>query len=66
MSKHPMTRPLPWDFFRCKPTTADAKCHNCKRWMDHPDQSLGPRTAFVEVTDSKSESCSHIPISLME
>lgn len=57
---------LPWDNFRCKPVTPDAKCENCKRWTDHPDQTFGPRTALLTVADSKSEACSHIPISFLE
>ena len=61
-----MTHPLPWDYFRCQPIQVDAKCENCKRWYDHPDQELGPRTAFMQVADSKSEACSHIPISFLE
>ena len=62
----PMTRTLPWDYFRCQPTQVDAKCENCKRWHDHPDQTFGPRTAFIQVEGSKSEACSHVPISFME
>ena len=62
----PMSRPLPWDFFRCQPITADAKCENCKRWRDHPDQTAGPRTAHITVEGSKSEACCYFPISLLE
>lgn len=61
-----MTHTLPWDYFRCAPVTVDAKCENCKRWREHPDQTHGPRTAYLQVADSKSEACSHIPISLLK
>jgi len=44
----------------------DAKCENCKRWHDHPDQTFGPRTAFIEIEGSKSEACCHFPISLLK
>ena len=61
-----MTHPLPWDYFRCKPFSVDAKCENCKRWLEHPDQEMGPRTAFMEVLDSKSVACAYHPSSFME
>ena len=61
-----MSRPLPYDYFRCQPILPDAKCRNCKRWMDQEGQETGPRTAFIQVADSKSEACSHIPISLLK
>ncbi len=61
-----MTRTLPWDYFRCQPTQVDAKCENCKRWHDHPDQTFGPRTAFIQIEGSKSEACCHFPISLLK
>jgi hypothetical protein len=57
---------LSWDYFRCKPVEPDGKCHNCKRWHDHPDQTFGPQTALLTVADSTSEACSHIPISLLK
>lgn len=61
-----MTHPLPWDYFRCQPVTPDAKCENCKRWHAHPDQTLGPRTAYIQVLDSTSEACSHVSISFLK
>ena len=61
-----MTHTLPWDYFRCQPLQVDAKCENCKRWHDHPDQTFGPRTTHIQVPDSKSASCSHVHISLLK
>lgn len=61
-----MSHPLPWDYFRCQPITPDAKCHNCKRWTDQEGQTFGPRTAFIQVGDSKSEACSYIEISFLK
>ena len=66
MTPTPMSNPLLWDYFRCKPTTPDAKCGNCKRWMDHPDQNNGPRTAFMQCERPGSEACSYVPISFLE
>jgi hypothetical protein len=61
-----MTHPLAHDCFRCKPLTVDAKCQNCKRWHDHPDQTHGPRTAYIQIEGSRSEACCHFPISLLK
>ena len=61
-----MVHPLPWDYCRCQPVTVDAKCQNCRRWSEHPDQTSGPRTAFIQVANSKSKSCCHFPISLLK
>lgn len=61
-----MTRPLPWDYFRCQPMQVDAKCQNCKRWTDQEGQETGPRTAFIQVADSRSEACSYIEISFLK
>jgi len=56
--------PLSNEYTRCKPKTVNAKCKNCKRWTDHPEQTRG--NGVVHVFDSKSKACFYIPISLQE
>jgi hypothetical protein len=58
-----MTPLLP-EYTRCKPKVASPKCENCKRWVDHPEQTRG--NGVVNVQDSKSKACFYIPISLQE
>jgi hypothetical protein len=58
-----MTPLLP-EYTRCKPNVASPKCENCKRWVDHPEQTRG--NGVVNVQDSKSKACFYIPISLQE
>ena len=59
-------RPLLWDVARCDPEMPDNYCKNCKRWLAHPEQSMGPRTPIVTVETSRSEACMYIPISHLE
>jgi hypothetical protein len=58
-----MTPLLP-EYTRCKPKVASPKCENCKRWVDHPEQTRG--NGVVNVQDSKSKACFYIPISFQE
>lgn len=58
---------LPFDYARCQPAKVDAKCNNCKRWFDHPEQENHPyRQPYVAVSDSKDPACHYVPISLQE
>jgi hypothetical protein len=59
-------RPLLFDVCRCDPELADHYCRNCKRWLHHPEQVVGPRTPIVSVETSASEACAYIPISLLK
>lgn len=61
-----MSNPLPWDFCRCQPQQVDEQCKNCRRWADQEGQTFGPRTAFVQVTKSKSDACAYLPISFLK
>ena len=58
-----MTPLLP-EYTRCKPVVYSSKCENCKRWVDHPEQTRG--NGVVNVQDSKSKACFYIQISLQE
>ena len=58
-----MTPLLP-EYTRCKPFNAGDKCENCKRWVDHPEQTRG--NGVVNVQDSRSKACFYIPVSLQE
>lgn len=57
-------RNLPWDVTRCDPEFPDHYCWNCKAFVKHPEQSMGPRTPIVTVETSRSEACFYVPISL--
>jgi len=61
-----MMRHLLFDVARCDPEVPDNFCRNCKRWLNHPEQVLGPRTPVVTVETSASEACVYAPISLLE
>jgi hypothetical protein len=61
-----MANPLPWDYFRCHPETADTHCKNCRRWAEQSGQETGPRTTHIQVTNSRSEACSYMPISFLK
>tara|TARA_R110002126_G_scaffold23130_1_gene81626 strand:+ start:341 stop:508 length:168 start_codon:yes stop_codon:yes gene_type:complete len=52
------------EYTRCKPVVYNDKCENCKRWLDHPEQTLG--NGVVNVQDSKSKACFYVPVSLQE
>jgi len=56
--------PLSNEYTRCKPANPITKCKNCKRWVDHPEQTRG--NGVVNVKDSKSKACFYIPISFQE
>ena len=56
--------PLSSEYTRCKPVVYSAKCENCKRWVDHPEQTRG--NGVVNVQDSKSKACFYVPVSLQE
>lgn len=58
-----MTPLLP-EYTRCKPQIVSSQCENCKRWVDHPEQTFG--NGIVHVLDRKSKSCFYIPVSLQE
>jgi hypothetical protein len=59
--------PLPFDYSRCLPATVCDKCHNCRRWKDHPEQVNDPnRQSFVAASSSRDAACHHMPISLLE
>ncbi len=58
-------RPLLLDVARCDPEYPDHYCHGCKRYLNHPNQTMGPRTPVVLVETSKSESCMYVPISYL-
>jgi hypothetical protein len=55
---------LLFDVCRCKPEIIDDFCRNCKRWLHHPEQVVGPRTPIVSVETSASEACMYMPIGL--
>lgn len=55
---------LPFDVTRCRPAVADERCHNCKRWADHPEQVLGHVTPLVHAASSRDRACVYRPISL--
>jgi hypothetical protein len=55
---------LLFDVCRCEPEIVDDFCRNCKRWLSHPEQVVGPRTPIVSVETSASEACMYIPIEL--
>lgn len=57
---------LPFDVSRCRPARPDDKCHNCKRWADHPEQVFGHVSPLVNTTDSRDRACMYRPISLLE
>ena len=59
-------RPLLWDVARCDPEMPDNYCKNCKRWLAHPEQSMGPRTPIVTVETSRAEACMYIRIRPLE
>ena len=59
-------RTLPYDYSRCIPEQPDTHCKNCKRWTDQPGQTFAESQSFILVANSKSESCSYIPISLLK
>ena len=48
---------LPYDCYRCRPNEPSAKCHECLRWADLPQQSWGPRTAVVFVIGPGDAGC---------
>jgi hypothetical protein len=52
------------DIVRCDPEFPDNYCRNCKRWLNHPEQVVGPRTSIVSVETSASEACMYMPIAL--
>jgi len=58
--------PLLFDVCRCNPEIVDAFCKNCRRWLHHPEQVLGPRTPVISVETSASEACNYSPISFQE
>jgi hypothetical protein len=55
-------RPLPAEFLRCHPSAPDAWCRNCKAWAGLPEQP--PTTRATETTNSRSEACVYVPLSL--
>ena len=57
-------RSLPSEYTRCRPQVVGERCKNCKRWVDHPEQTAG--NGVVNVKDSRSKACFYIPISLQE
>lgn len=57
---------LRFDVSRCRPARPDSKCHNCKRWADHPEQVFGHVTALVFTVGSKDAACMFRPISLQQ
>ena len=59
-----MIAPLPTDVTRCRPIVADHYCRNCKRWADHPMQTLVQVTRTVNTTGSGDEACAYVAISL--
>ena len=59
-------RPLLFDVCRCDPEVVDSHCKNCKRWLHHPEQVMGPRTPVISVETSASEACVYTPISLLK
>jgi hypothetical protein len=57
---------MPFDITRCDPEHPDHYCHNCKLYINHPKQTMGPRTPVVLVETSASEACCYLPISRLE
>lgn len=54
------------DVIRCDPEYPDHYCWNCKRFINHPKQTVGERTPIVTVETSKSEACMYMPLSYLE
>jgi hypothetical protein len=59
-------RVLELDEIRCDPEYPDNYCHGCKRYINHPKQTMGQRTPVVLVETSASEACCYVPISRLE
>ena len=57
---------LPADYMLCRPATPGERCHNCRRWADHPEQVIGQITRIVNTTGQRDTACIYIPISLLE
>jgi hypothetical protein len=50
---------------RCRPAEAAPRCHNCRRWADHPEQIIGSITRVINATGPRDPACVHTPISRM-
>ena len=57
---------LPPGYTLCRPATPGQRCHNCRRWADHPEQILGMVTRIVNAAGHRDPACIYIPISRLE
>ena len=53
---------LPYDYARCDPDRPSSDCENCKRYVNQPDQTWGPRTPVTMGLLPMSDSCHYIKI----
>lgn len=58
--------PMPAVYNRCRPVEPSEQCHNCKRWIDHPEQTIWNVVPLVNVRNHQSKACVHVPISRMQ
>lgn len=58
--------PLPFGYTLCRPTSPGPRCHNCRRWADHPEQVIGQVTRVVNASSQRDPACIYIPISQLE
>lgn len=58
--------PLPPDYTLCRPATPGARCLNCKRWVDHPEQVIGQVVRVVNTGSQRDPACVHVPVSHQE
>ena len=45
----------------CRPATPGPKCQNCRRWVDHPEQTPGSIARVVNTTSQRDPACIHMP-----
>lgn len=57
-------RPLPADFLRCRPSSPDSWCRNCKAWCEQPRQPAQARQLLT--TNSNDAACIYQPLSLLK
>ncbi|WP_288074814.1 hypothetical protein [Pseudomonas sp.] len=58
--------PLPTGYTLCRPADPGPRCHNCRRWADHPEQVIGQITRVVKTSGQRDPACVHFPISYLK
>ena len=53
--------PLPPGHMLCRPANVGPKCENCRRWVDHPEQTPGSIARVVNPTSQRDPACIHMP-----